>query len=146
MKVKFHGELYIHKGSLSIVRCLTTGKHCAKLLYTAFFDIANARKSDEHFGKKHDRKAFKALKWAFPYTIPIFAGFWFLGIAYGIYANASGFSFVYPLIMSMTIYGGSLEFIAIGVTVAVNFWKRQMLLSIASGTICYMLLVQLVFK
>ena len=63
--------------------------------------------------KNHDRKAFKALKWAFPYTIPIFAGFWFLGIAYGIYANASGFSFVYPLIMSMTIYGGSLEFIKV---------------------------------
>ena len=63
--------------------------------------------------KNHDRKAFKALKWAFPYTIPIFAGFWFLGIAYGIYANASGFSFVYPLIMSMTIYGGSLEFITV---------------------------------
>lgn len=63
--------------------------------------------------KNHDRKAFKALKWAFPYTIPIFAGFWFLGIAYGIYANASGFSFVYPLIMSMAIYGGSLEFITV---------------------------------
>ena len=98
---------------MSIVRCLTTGKHCAKLLYTAFFDTANARKADEHFGKNHDRKALKALKWAFPYTIPIFAGFWFLGIAYGIYANASGFSFVYPLIMSMTIYGGSLEFITV---------------------------------
>ena len=28
------------------------------------------------------RKAFKA---AFPYTIPIFAGFWFLGLTYGIY-------------------------------------------------------------
>lgn len=96
--------------------------------------------------KNHDRKAFKALKLAFPYTIPILAGFWFLGIAYGIYANASGFSFVYPLIMSMTIYGGSLEFIAIGVKVTVHLWKRQMLLSIAGGTICYMLLVQLVFK
>ncbi|MEO3217730.1 AzlD domain-containing protein [Ruminococcus bicirculans (ex Wegman et al. 2014)] len=38
------------------------------------------------------------------------------------------------------------ELIAIGVTVAVHLWKRQMLLSIASGTVCYMLLVQLVFK
>lgn len=37
------------------------GKHCTKLLYTAFFDTANARKADEHFGKNHDRKAFKAL-------------------------------------------------------------------------------------
>jgi len=56
------------------------------------------------------RKAFKA---AFPYTIPIFAGFWFLGLAYGIYMNVSGFSFVYPMLMSMTIFGGSLEFIVV---------------------------------
>ena len=36
------------------------------------------------------KKAFKA---AFPHTIPIFAGFWFLGMTYGIYMNVSGFSF-----------------------------------------------------
>ena len=55
----------------------------------------------------------KALKVAFPQTIPIFTGFWFLGMAYGIYMNASGFSFVYPLCMSLLIYGGSLEFVAV---------------------------------
>ena len=55
----------------------------------------------------------KALKAAFPATIPIFTGFWFLGMAYGIYMNASGFSFVYPLCMSLLIYGGSLEFVAV---------------------------------
>ena len=54
-------------------------------------------------------KAFKA---AFPYTIPIFAGFWFIGLTYGIYMNASGFSFVYPMLMSFFIFGGSLEFVA----------------------------------
>ena len=37
------------------------------------------------------------------------------------------------------------ELIAIGVVVGLHLWKRQMLLSIASGTICYMLLVQLAF-
>ena len=31
------------------------------------------------------------------------------------------------------------------VTVGLHLWKRQMLLSIAGGTVCYMLLVQLVF-
>ena len=56
------------------------------------------------------RKAFKA---AFPYTIPIFAGFWFLGLAYGIYMNVSGFPFVYPMLMSLLIFGGSLEFVAV---------------------------------
>lgn len=55
----------------------------------------------------------KALKVAFPQTIPIFTGFWFLGMAYGIYMNASGFSFIYPLCMSLLIYGGSLEFVAV---------------------------------
>ncbi len=55
----------------------------------------------------------KALKAAFPHTIPIFAGFWFLGLAYGIYMNASGFSFVYPMLMSLLIFGGSLEFLAV---------------------------------
>ena len=37
------------------------------------------------------------------------------------------------------------EVIAIAVTAGLHLWKRQMLLSIAGGTICYMLLVQLVF-
>lgn len=55
----------------------------------------------------------KALKAAFPHTIPIFAGFCFLGCAYGIYMNASGFSFVYPMLMSLLIFGGSLEFVAV---------------------------------
>lgn len=44
---------------------------------------------------------------------PIMAGFCFLGLAYGIYMNVSGFSFVYPMLMSMLMYGGSLEFVAV---------------------------------
>lgn len=56
---------------------------------------------------------WKAFKTAFPYTIPIFAGFWFLGMTYGIYMNVSGFSFVYPMVMSLTVFGGSLEFLAV---------------------------------
>lgn len=60
----------------------------------------------------------KALKAAFPHTIPIFAGFWFLGLAYGIYMNVSGFSFWYPMLMSLTIFGGSLEFVAVSMLLA----------------------------
>ena len=37
------------------------------------------------------------------------------------------------------------ELIAIAVTVGLHLWKRQMLLSIAAGTVCYMLLIQFVF-
>ncbi len=55
-----------------------------------------------------------SLKAAFPKTIPIMAGFTFLGLTYGIYMNVSGFSFLYPLLMSMTIFAGSVEFLAVG--------------------------------
>ncbi len=61
---------------------------------------------------KNDRIK-KAFKFAFPKTLPIFAGFWFLGMSYGILMHVKGFSFVYPLLMSITIFGGSLEFIAV---------------------------------
>ncbi|MBQ3882030.1 MAG: branched-chain amino acid transporter permease [Bacteroidales bacterium] len=37
------------------------------------------------------------------------------------------------------------ELIGIAVTVILHLWKRQMILSIAGGTIVYMLLVQMVF-
>ena len=37
------------------------------------------------------------------------------------------------------------ELISIGVVAGLHLWKRQMLLSIAGGTVCYMLLVQFVF-
>ena len=59
------------------------------------------------------QKIKKALECAFPKTIPIMAGFLFLGASYGIYMRASGFSFVYPMLMALTIFGGSLEFVAV---------------------------------
>ena len=37
------------------------------------------------------------------------------------------------------------ELISVAVVIVLHLWKRQMLLSIAGGTVCYMLLVQLVF-
>lgn len=37
------------------------------------------------------------------------------------------------------------ELIAIAVVVGLHLWKRQILLSIAGGTVCYMLLVQFLF-
>ena len=61
-------------------------------------------------GRQVRKRAFRA---AFPYTIPIFAGFWFLGMTYGIYMNVSGFSFWYPMLMSLTIFAGSMEFVAV---------------------------------
>lgn len=56
---------------------------------------------------------YKTFKLAFPQTLPILAGFWFVGLAYGLYMHVSGFSFVYPMLMSLIIFGGSLEFITV---------------------------------
>lgn len=54
--------------------------------------------------------AFRA---AFPFTIPIMTGFLFLGIAYGVYMNLSGFPAIYPILMALTVFAGSMEFVAV---------------------------------
>lgn len=59
-----------------------------------------------------------ALKAAFPVTLPILAGFGFIGLAYGIYMNVSGFEWWYPSITSIIIFGGSLEFICVSMLLA----------------------------
>lgn len=62
-------------------------------------------------------------------------------------ASVFGLLVVYCL-KNVSVFSGSHgmpELIAIAVTAALHLWKKQMLLSIAGGTLCYMLLVQLVF-
>lgn len=53
-----------------------------------------------------------ALRAAFPYTIPILTGFLFLGVTYGVYMRSLGFSALYPIVMSLTVFAGSMEFVA----------------------------------
>ena len=51
-------------------------------------------------------------------------------------------------LLNVNLFAGSrgiTALLAILVVIILHFWKRQMLLSIAGGTVCYMLLVQLVF-
>lgn len=58
-----------------------------------------------------------------------------------------GMLIVYCL-KSVTPFAGSRgipEALAIAVTIALHKWKHQTLVSIAGGTVCYVLLVQLVF-
>jgi len=38
------------------------------------------------------------------------------------------------------------EFLSIAFIIVLHYWRRSMLLSIAGGTICYMFLIQVVFK
>lgn len=62
-------------------------------------------------------------------------------------AAVFGLLVVYCL-RNVNVFAGSHgipELLLIALVIALHLWKRQMLLSIAGGTICYMLLVQLVF-
>lgn len=53
----------------------------------------------------------KALRHAFRESLPIMAGYGFLGFTYGVYMHELGFSFVYPMLLAITVYAGSAEFL-----------------------------------
>lgn len=74
------------------------------------YGIKLAAEDVDHMKKRN--QIWIACRAAFPYTVPILAGFVFLGIAYGIYMNSLGFSAIYPIIMSFAIFAGSMEFVA----------------------------------
>ena len=62
-------------------------------------------------------------------------------------AAALGLLMVYGF-KDVDVFSGSHglpELISLAVITGLHVWKRQMLLSIAGGTVCYMLLVQFVF-
>lgn len=59
-----------------------------------------------------------ALKYSFPLTIPIMAGYVFLGISFGILATSKGLPLYYPVLMGIVIYGGSMQFAAVNLLLA----------------------------
>ena len=44
-------------------------------------------------------------------SMPVLLGYVTLGLGYGLYMHNLGFSFWYPTLMALTIYGGSVEFV-----------------------------------
>lgn len=59
-----------------------------------------------------------------------------------------GLLVVYALRNTNVLSGshGIPEAVAIGIIIVLHLWKRNMLISIAGGTISYMLLIQFIFK
>ncbi len=55
----------------------------------------------------------KALKAAFPYTIPVLTGFLFLGIAYGILMKSVGYGVGWTFLMSFLVFAGSMQYVGI---------------------------------
>ncbi|MBQ7835919.1 MAG: AzlC family ABC transporter permease [Clostridia bacterium] len=57
----------------------------------------------------------KSLKAAFPHTIPIMAGFLFLGMTYGILMKVSGFPIWLSVLISIVVFAGSMQFVAVDI-------------------------------
>lgn len=55
----------------------------------------------------------KTLKAAFPYTVPVMAGYVFLGFAFGLLMISKDAPLWVPVLMSLAIYSGALEFAAV---------------------------------
>lgn len=59
------------------------------------------------------REKIEALKSAFPHTVPVFTGFTFLGIAYGILMNSKGYGIGWTVLMSFIVFTGAAQYMAI---------------------------------
>jgi 4-azaleucine resistance transporter AzlC len=59
-----------------------------------------------------------ALKAAFPVTIPVMTGYIFLGMAFGILLQTKGYGVFWALLMSIGIYAGSMQYVAISLMTA----------------------------
>lgn len=56
----------------------------------------------------------KTIKQAFTDTIPVMTGYIVLGFGFGIVLKANGYGLFWALIMSLFIYAGSMQYVAIG--------------------------------
>lgn len=64
-------------------------------------------------------KAFQA---AFPFTIPVMTGYLFIGIAFGVMYQEKGYNFLWAILMSVMVYAGSGQYLAVNFFVpGVNF-------------------------
>lgn len=58
-------------------------------------------------------KIKQAARAAFPVTVPVMMGYLFIGMAYGMLMTDKGRSVVWPFLMSVFVYAGSMQFVAI---------------------------------
>lgn len=60
------------------------------------------------------RSGYKeAYKKAFPYTIPVLTGYLFIGVAFGVMFAEKGYSFWWAALMSLLVYAGSGQYLAV---------------------------------
>ena len=67
---------------------------------------------------KQKSARIRALQYAFPLTIPVMAGYVFLGITYGVLMVSKGMPFFTPIITAAIVYTGSMEFLLVDILVS----------------------------
>ncbi len=55
----------------------------------------------------------KAIKAAFPVTIPVLLGYLSIGIAFGLLFENAGYNFIWAFFFSLAVYAGAMQFIAV---------------------------------
>lgn len=55
----------------------------------------------------------KAFAKAFPYTLPVLTGYLFIGVAFGVMFAEKGYSFLWATLMSLVVYAGSGQYLAV---------------------------------
>ena len=56
-----------------------------------------------------------ALRQAFPKTIPVLAGYLVLGFGFGLLLQSKGYNFLWAILMSVTIFGGSMQYVGVDI-------------------------------
>ncbi len=56
---------------------------------------------------------WEAFRMAFPYTIPVLTGYLFIGFAFGVMFQNKGYNFIWAGIMSVLVYAGSGQYLAV---------------------------------
>lgn len=64
----------------------------------------------------------KTIKSAFISTIPVLTGYLVLGFGFGIILKSSGYGILLALIMSLFIYAGSMQYVAVGLLTSGASW------------------------
>ena len=72
----------------------------------------------------------RALRAAFPHTIPVLTGYLVLGLAYGILMEAKGYGPLWSTLMSAIAFGGSMQYAAIALLTTVFDPLQAFLLSL----------------
>lgn len=76
------------------------------------------------------KEKVKALKAAFPVTIPVMMGYLFIGVAYGVLMAGKGNALIWTFLMSLFVYAGSMQFVAVNFFAGPLNWAAVIIMTL----------------